>query len=162
MNRNGQNAGKWEKQGYKNERSIKMREVQKKNYCYSNDEYLSVFVGVCKSQELLDQYLEKDYELLNEYDCIGFELGVDFGINTYDEDFSVFVVNPNMSKDLEEVFVEAEVFDMELLKKDYPDGLDRPYNTAIIIGRLKYEGEVKEIQNEFGYFKFLGVYPDEG
>ena len=139
-----------------------MREVQKKNYCYSNDEYLSVFVGVCKSQELLDQYLEKDYELLNEYDCIGFELGVDFGINTYDEDFSVFVVNPKMSKDLEEVFVEAEVFDMELLKKDYPDGLDRPYNTAIIIGRLKYEGEVKEIQNEFGYFKFLGVYPDEG
>lgn len=134
-----------------------MREVQKKNYCYSNDEYLSVFVGVCKSQELLDQYLEKDYELLNEYDCIGFELGVDFGINTYDEDFSVFVVNPNMSKDLEEVFVEAEVFDMELLKKDYPDGLDRPYNTAIIIGRLKYEGEVKEIQNEFGYFKFLGT-----
>lgn len=50
---------------------------------------------------------------------------------------------------------------MDLLKKDYPDGLDRPYNTAIIIGRLKYEGEVKEIQNEFGYFKFLGVYPDE-
>lgn len=42
-----------------------MREVQKKNYCYSNDEYLSVFVGVCKSQELLDQYLEQDYELLN-------------------------------------------------------------------------------------------------
>ena len=139
-----------------------MREVEKKNYCFSNDEYLSVFVGVCKSQELLDQYLEKDYELLNEYNCIGFELGVDFGINTYDEDFSVFIVNPNMSKDLEEVFVEAEVFDMDLLKKDYPDGLDRPYNTAIIIGRLKYEGEVKEIQNEFGYFKFLGVYPDEG
>ena len=27
MNRNGQNAGKWEKQGYKNERSIKMRDV---------------------------------------------------------------------------------------------------------------------------------------
>ena len=139
-----------------------MREVEKKKYCFSNDEYLSVFVGVCKSQELLDQYLEKDYELLNEYNCIGFELGVDFGINTYDEDFSVFIVNPNMSKDLEEVFVEAEVFDMDLLKKDYPDGLDRPYNTAIVIGRLKYEGEVKEIQNEFGYFKFLGVYPDEG
>lgn len=112
-----------------------MREVEKKKYCFSNDEYLSVFVGVCKSQELLDQYLEKDYELLNEYNCIGFELGVDFGINTYDEDFSVFIVNPNMSKDLEEVFVEAEVFDMDLLKKDYPDGLDRPYNTAIVIGR---------------------------
>ena len=139
-----------------------MREVEEKSYSYSNDEYLSVFVGVCKSQELLDQYLEQNYELLTEYDCIGSEFGVDFGINFYDEDFSVFVVNPNMSKDLDEVFVEAEVFDMDLLKKDYPDGLDRPYNTAIVIGRLKYEGEVKEIQNEFGYFKFLGVYPDEG
>lgn len=139
-----------------------MREVEEKSYSYSNDEYLSVFVGVCKSQELLDQYLEQNYELLTEYDCIGSEFGVDFGINFYDEDFSVFIVNPNMSKDLDEVFVEAEVFDMDLLKKDYPDGLDRPYNTAIIIGRLKYEGEVKEIQNEFGYFKFLGVYPDEG
>ena len=139
-----------------------MREVEEKSYSYSNDEYLSVFVGVCKSQELLDQYLEQNYELLTEYDCIGSEFGVDFGINFYDEDFSVFIVNPNMSKDLEEVFVEAEVFDMDLLKKDYPDGLDRPYNTAIVIGRLKYEGEVKEIQNEFGYFKFLGVYPDEG
>lgn len=139
-----------------------MREVEEKSYSYSNDEYLSVFVGVCKSQELLDQYLEQNYELLTKYDCIGSEFGVDFGINFYDEDFSVFIVNPNMSKDLEEVFVEAEVFDMDLLKKDYPDGLDRPYNTAIVIGRLKYEGEVKEIQNEFGYFKFLGVYPDEG
>lgn len=139
-----------------------MREVEKKKYCFSNDEYLSVFIGVCKSQEILDQYLEQNYELLTEYDCIGSEFGVDFGINFYDEDFSVFIVNPNMSKDLDEVFVEAEVFDMDLLKKDYPDGLDRPYNTAIVIGRLKYEGEVKEIQNEFGYFKFLGVYPDEG
>ena len=139
-----------------------MREVEEKSYSYSNDEYLSVFVGVCKSQELLDQYLEQNYELLTEYDCIGSEFGVDFGINFYDEDFSVMIVNPNMSKDLEEVFVEGEVFDMDLLKKDYPDGLDRPYNAAIVIGRLKYEGEVKEIQNEFGYFKFLGVYPDEG
>ena len=62
---------------------------------------MSVFVGVCKSQELLDQYLEQDYELLNEYDCIGSEFGIDFGINFYDEDFSVFVVNPNMSKDID-------------------------------------------------------------
>ena len=47
-----------------------MREVEEKSYSYSNDEYLSVFVGVCKSQELLDQYLEQNYELLTEYDCI--------------------------------------------------------------------------------------------
>ena len=139
-----------------------MREVAQKDYTFSNDAYLSVFVGVCKSQELLNQYMDKDYDLLNDYDCIGFEMGVDFNINTYDEDFSVFVINPKMSNDIEEVFADATVFDINLLKKDYPDGLDRPYNAAIVIGGLKYEGEVKEIQNdEFGYFKFLGVYPDE-
>ena len=30
-----------------------MREVQKKNYCYSNDEYLSVFVGVASHRNCL-------------------------------------------------------------------------------------------------------------
>lgn len=50
----------------------------------------------------------------------------------------------------------------EVEKKDYPDNLDRLYNTAIVIGGLKYEGKIKEIQNEeFGYFKFLGTYPVE-
>jgi len=138
-----------------------MREIEEKDYDFNNDEYLSVFVGVCKSQELLDQYMYCDYELGGE-GYINSEFGVDFNINFFDEDFSVFVVNPKMSNDIDEVFADAFVFDLDLLKKDYPDGLDRLYNTAIVIGRLKYEGEIKEIQNdEFGYFKFLGVYPEE-
>ena len=62
-----------------------MREVEQKNYTYGNDKYVSIFVGNCKSQELLNEYMKKDYELL-EADCIGSEFGVDFGVNTYDED----------------------------------------------------------------------------
>ena len=140
---------------------IKMREVEKKDYTFSNDEYDSIFVGVCKSQELLDEYLEQDYKLLN-VDCIGSEFGIDFSINFFDEDFLVSVVNTKMSNNLDEIFANATTFDIDLLKKDYPDNLDRLYNTAIVIGGLKYEGEIKEIQNEeFGYFKFLGTYPAE-
>lgn len=140
---------------------IKMREVEKKDYTFSNDEYNSIFVGICKSQELLDEYLEQDYELLN-VDCIGSEFGIDFSINFFDEDFLVSVVNTKMSNNLDEIFANATVFDIDLLKKDYPDNLDRLYNTAIVIGGLKYEGETKEIQNEeFGYFKFWGTYPAE-
>lgn len=30
-----------------------MREVEQKNYTYGNDKYVSIFVGNCKSQELL-------------------------------------------------------------------------------------------------------------
>jgi hypothetical protein len=140
---------------------IKMREVEKKDYTFSNDEYDSIFVGICKSQELLNEYFDKDYELLS-LGYIGSEFGVDFNINTYDEDFLVSVVNTKMSNNLDEIFANATTFDIDLLKKDYPDNLDRLYNTAIVIGGLKYEGEIKEIQNEeFGYFKFLGTYPAE-
>lgn len=138
-----------------------MREVEKKDYTFSNDGYDSIFVGICKSQELLNEYFDKDYELLS-LGYIGSEFGVDFNINTYDEDFLVSVVNTKMSNNLDEIFANATTFDIDLLKKDYPDNLDRLYNTAIVIGGLKYEGEIKEIQNEeFGYFKFLGTYPAE-
>lgn len=66
-----------------------------------------------------------------------------------------------MSNNIDDIFHEANVFDLNLLKKDYFDSLNKPYDTAIVIGRMKYEGEVKEIQNnEFGYFKFLGIYPE--
>ena len=132
--------------------NIKMREVEQKNYTFSNDDYLSVFVGVCKSQELLDKYLKKNYELIED-GFIGSEFGVDFNINTYDEDFMVSVVNTKMSNDIDEIFAEAMVFDINLLKKEYSDNLEGLYNVALVIGRLKYEGEVKEIH--------LGVYPEE-
>ena len=79
----------------------------------------------------------------------------------YDDEYYTAVVNSHMSDDIDEVFADAAVFDLNRLKQDYPCHLDRPYNAVIIIGRMKYEGEIKEIQNdEFGYFKFLGAYPE--
>lgn len=138
-----------------------MREVEQKNYTYGNDKYVSIFVGNCKSQELLNEYMKKDYELL-EADCIGSEFGVDFGVNTYDEDVFVAVVNILPSKSIEEIFIQADIFDIEKLKGSYPNGLDDFYNTAIVVGKLKYEGDIKEIQNdEFGCFKFLATFPEE-
>jgi len=138
-----------------------MREVEQKNYTYSNDEYVSIFVGNCKSQQLLNEYMKKDYESL-EVDCIGSEFGVDFGVNTYDEDFLVAVVNMLPSKLIEEIFVQTDIFYIEKLKANYPNGLDDFYNTAIVVGKLKYEGDIKKIQNdEFGCFKFLTTFPEE-
>jgi hypothetical protein len=85
----------------------------------------SVFVGVCKSRELFEQYWKKDYELL-WYDYIGFEMGIDFGINTYDEDFAVMVFQKNLTQKIDELVKNAETFDIDALKKMYPDGLDKP------------------------------------
>lgn len=136
-----------------------MRQVEQLDISYSTDESrCSVFIGVCKSQELFEQYWEKDYDLLhNEY--IGFEMGVDFGINTYDEDFAIMILQKNLTTKIDELVEDAEIFDIDALKRLYPDGLDRPYNAIIVLDRVSYDGSIQEVQNEtFGYFKFLGVF----
>ncbi len=136
-----------------------MRQVEQLNISYSTDESrCSVFAGICKSKELFEQYWEKDYDLLED-DYIGFEMGVDFGINTYDEDFAVMVLQKDLTASIDELVKDAEIFDIDALKRMYPDGLDRPYNAIIILDRVIYDGPIKEVQNEtFGYFKFLGVF----
>lgn len=135
-----------------------MREVEGLNVTYSKDNYVSVFVGLCESEELLTKYMKKDYELLED-NYIGFELGVDFGINTYDEDFMVMVWNEKISNSIDTIFKDAVVFDINKLKSVYSDNLNESYNVAIVIGELKYEGQIQEVHNEeFGYFKFLGTY----
>jgi len=135
-----------------------MREQRKIDYSYSNDEYLSVFVGTCESEELLNTYLEIDYELF-EYEYIASEFDVDFGINIYDEDYFVAVMNSISSNQIAVVFKEATVFNLRKLEALYPNGLGENYNTAIVIGKMKYEGTIKEIHNdEFGHYKFLGTF----
>ena len=136
-----------------------MKQFEQLDVCYSTDEdRCSVFVGVCNSQELFEKYWEKDYELLWD-DYIGFEMGVDFGINTYDEDFAVMMFQKNLTSQIDEIVKDAETFDIDALKRMYPNGLDRPYNAIIILHRMIYDGPIKEVQNEtFGYFKFLGVF----
>ena len=136
-----------------------MREVEQSDISYSTDEALcSVFAGVCPSRELFEQYWEKDYDLLWD-DFIGFEMGVDFGINTYDEDFAVMVMQKEPTDRVDKLVKDAEIFDIEALKKMYPEGLDRQYNALIILDRMKYDGHVREVQNdEFGNFRFLGVF----
>lgn len=136
-----------------------MRNAKQLDKSYSTDEKrCSVFVGVCASQELFEQYWEKDYDLLWD-DCIGFEMGVDFGINTYDEDFAVMVLQKNLTSQIDELVKDAETFDIDALKRRYPNGLDKPYNAIIILHRLVYDGSIEGVQNErFGNYKFLGVY----
>lgn len=136
-----------------------MRQIEQLDISYTTRENrCSVFVGVCKSQELFEQYWEKDYDLLhNEY--IGFEMGVDFGINTYDEDFAIMIWRKNLTAKIDELVEDAEIFDIDALKRLYPGGLDRPYNAIIVLDRVSYDGSIQEVQNEtFGYFKFLGVF----
>lgn len=69
------------------------------------------------------------------------------------------VLQKNLTASIDELVKSAEIFDIDALKRMYPDGLDRPCNAIIILDRVIYDGPVKEVQNEaFGCFKFLGVF----
>lgn len=137
-----------------------MKKTDLTNNDFNNNLYLSVFVGVCNSEELLGEYLEQHWER-SEIGLNSSCFGSDFNIKCYNDEYLVSVVNAQMSYNIDEIFVEAKVFDLNLLKQDYSNYLDKQYNAVIIIGRLKYEGKVQEIHNNrFGYFKFLGTYPE--
>lgn len=121
-----------------------MKQVEQLDISYSTDENrCSVFAGVCGFRELFEQYWEKDYDLLWE-DYIGFELGIDFGINTYDEDFAVMAYQKKLTTQIDELVKDAETFDIDALKKCYPDGLDRPYNAIIIPHRVAYDARLRK------------------
>lgn len=53
----------------------------------------------------------------------------------------------------------ANIFDLDELKKMFPNELDKSYNTVMVLDKMSYDSEAREVQNEtFGYFKFLGVF----
>lgn len=126
--------------------------INKRKRCKTEEadgDYVSVFVGICESQELLDDYLNQE--------CSDF--GTDFHI-LYDKKCLMAIINPQKSNDVEKIFENMAIREMDLLKQDYQDNLDKLYNTAIVIKNMKYEGKTDEILNDkFGYFKFLGAYP---
>lgn len=111
-----------------------------------DEDSVSVFVGVCKSEELFNEYWD------------GGGLAYDFGF-CYDEDFACIKFREKPTKDIDTLFDDADIFDLGELKKQYPGGLDQAYNAVYAVGNVKYSGIVKEFENEaFGYFKFLGVF----
>lgn len=124
----------------------------------TNQRFVSVFVGICKSQQLLDEYIKQDYELLSDnHNQSAF--GADFNI-LYDDECLVTNINAHKSNNVEEIFADLAFFETDLLKQDYQNNLDKTYNVAIVIKNLKYKGKRKEILNDkFGYFKYLGTYP---
>lgn len=52
------------------------------------------------------------------------------------------VLQKNLTASIDELVKDAEIFDIDALKRMYPDGLDRPCNAIIIVPiRLRVPGE---------------------
>ncbi|MDE6015609.1 MAG: immunity 22 family protein [Acetatifactor sp.] len=139
-----------------------MKENNESMTDYEKEGYLSIWLCNTASQDVLFQYLEIEYEDEDEDiedDSIEFEMGRDFNISWYDEDFFEASHKGDMRGwDLLKGHSRMENI-MPLLEQGYQDVLNDTYNSVIIFYNFKYDGNVKEVNsNQYGYFKFLGSF----
>ena len=125
---------------------------------YGKKDHVSVWIGKCNSMELFNAYIEKNYALVDEDDVSLFLLGNDFGIRTYDEDFSLVNYSEKPSKSLN-ILLDTGVPDYVVTHfiEQYGEELNEEYNCAVMFYDMEYTGEVKQHKSEkFGEFVFLG------
>lgn len=131
---------------------------------YVKEGYLSLWLCNTQSENLLRRYVEKNYEDEDgeEEDKIKFQLGRDFNIWRYDEDFFEASYKGNMKGwDLlgRHSYIESII---PALKESCQDVMDDTYNGIIIFYDFKYDGNVTEIENDqYGYFRFVGAFKYE-
>lgn len=124
---------------------------------YDKDNYASLWLCKVDSEEILQEYVRIDYE--KEDEEIPFEMGCDFHISWYDEDFFEASYRPGLRgwdllKDHSYI---KDVFP-ELIKK-FQDVMDDKFNSVILIYNMEYAGNIREVENnKYGFFKFVGSF----
>jgi len=138
-------------------RIYKMADKNNSKVSFVKEGYLSLWFCITESEEILFQYVEKDYN--EDSEEIKFQLGRDFNISWYDEDFFEASFEENLRGwDLLEGHSYVESI-LSTLKEEYKDAINGDYNSVIIFYNFKYDGNVKETINEkYGYFKFVGAF----
>ena len=124
---------------------------------YRKDNYVSLWLCKVNSEQKLEEYVDLDYDKV-ENDEIPFELGCDFLISWYDEDFLEISYRPeDKGWDLLKEHSYMEDLLPWLIER-FQDEMDDKFNSVILIYNLDYDGNVKEVENQYGYFKFIGSF----
>ena len=124
---------------------------------YRKDNYVSLWLCKVNSEQKLEEYVDLDYDKV-ENDEIPFELGCDFLISWYDEDFLEISYRPeDKGWDLLKEHSYMEELLPGLIER-FQDEMDDKFNSVILIYNLDYDGNVKEVENQYGYFKFIGSF----
>lgn len=124
------------------------------NEYYGKEDYVSVWIGKCSEEELFNEYIE----LKAVEGDFSFELGNDFGISSYDEDFSLVYYRQKGTKNLK-VLLDTGVpkYVIKHFVKKAGRFLKEEFNCCVMFCEMDYTGEVKEVINEkFGKFVYLG------
>lgn len=125
---------------------------------YGRKNYISVWIGKCKSMKLFNAYIDKNYALVDEDDMSLFLLGNDFGIRTYDEDFSLVNYIDEPTKKVETVLdTGAPDYVVTHFIEQYGEEFEEEFNCAVMFYDMDYSGKVKRHTSEkYGEFVFLG------
>lgn len=124
---------------------------------YRKDNYASLWLCKVNSEQKLEEYVDLNYDKV-ENDEIPFELGCDFLISWYDEDFLEISYKPeDKGWDLLKEHSYMEDLRPGLIER-FQDEMDDKFNSVILIYNLDYDGNVKEVENQYGYFKFIGSF----
>lgn len=127
------------------------------NAYFDNDNYVSLWLCCTSSEQVLREYVHIDYDKV-ENEEIPFALGCDFLISWYDEDSLEISYKPNIKGWR---LLEGHSYMEDLLPgllDEFQDVIDDIFNGAILIYNLDYDGSVREIENQYGYFKFVGSF----
>lgn len=132
---------------------------------YEQEGYLSLWLCNTESIDSLNKYLEIDYgndeeDLgIDDVYTVDFEMGHDFNIKWYDEDYLEASHSGNMKGwDLLEGHSYIESI-FPALRESCQDVMSDTYNSVIIIYDFKYDGSIKEVKNaRYGFFKYIGAF----
>lgn len=123
---------------------------------YDKDDYASLWLCKVDSEEILDEYVSIDYG--KDDGEIPFGLGRDFHIRWYDEDLFEFSYSTD-KKGWDLLVGHSFVDDIlsDLVDK-FNGEMDDKFNGVILLYDKGYDGNVKEIENQYGYFRFVGSF----
>lgn len=126
---------------------------------YGKENYVSVWIGNCKTLDLFNEYIEIHYSNGDGDDELSrFELGKDFGIRTYEEAFSLVNYCEIETNNLKELLnTGAPDYVMQHFVEQEGQYLQKEFNCCVMFYDMDYTGDKKEIINEkYGRFVFLG------
>lgn len=131
---------------------------------YRKEDYVSVWIGRCESMDLFNEYICLNYYEDSENEKSKFELGNDFGILSYDEDFSLVYFTDEPTTDLSILLdTGAPEYVLQHFLKECGNQLEEEFNCCVMFYDMQYHGECNEAINEiYGKFIFIGsVYSDK-
>ncbi len=117
---------------------------------------VSIWLGNFNDLSDLERYVQTKYT--DDGDSINSKFETDFKIDYFDEDFREINVLEESQNSFSDILEDHSYYKSIIANytDQYSDILDKHYNSIILLYDFKYTENVKEIEKENLYIKFIG------